>query len=143
MISKEDQAAQRLAHRQAARASRLQSDGLARLREGKAPTKVQLPFIQQYILSQDDEVKALNEDLANERADRNYTERLYHRVISKWNTVFDVLRLVGIELYAKADDNHGWHGEVGESKGGQEGYGSFEEALRAALEWRIALVAIR
>ncbi len=142
-LSKEDQATQRLASRQAARESRLLGDGLARLRAGRAPTKTQLPFVQQWLAGHDNEVKALKADAQAARIDRDILDGHYRRLIATSNSVFDVLREFGIRLYSKTDDNHGWEGEIDEIKGGQEGYASFADALRAALQWRIALVEIR
>jgi hypothetical protein len=135
---KESQAAERLARRQAARASRLLSDGLARLREGKAPTKAQLPFVQQWLLSQDNQIQALKEVADSERAGKAYAEWLYRRLVPEWNSVIDVLREFGLEFYEKADEGRQWDGKVGdEIVEHREGYGSLAEALRAALEWRI------
>jgi predicted alpha-1,6-mannanase (GH76 family) len=136
-LSNEDQATQRTARRQAARANRLQSDGLRRLREGRAPTKAQLPFVQQWLIGHDNEIVALKGAVASERAEKDYIDSLYRRLIPQYNAVFDALCEFGIRCYTKADDNHGWEGEVHDIKGGQEGYDGFEEALRAALQWRI------
>lgn len=133
-LSKEDQ---RLADRQVARADRLLSDGLRRLREGKAPTKVQLPYVQQWLLSQDAEVKAYKKIAEQAQIGEEIANGHWQRIAASTNTIFGVLREFGIRLYGKGEDDHEWECEVGETKGGKAGYGSFAEALRAALEWRI------
>lgn len=69
-----------------------------------------------------------------------YTLRRANRVVFYVGMAFagfEVLRGFGIRLYGKGEDDHEWECEVGEIKGGNAGYGSFADALRAALEWRI------
>ena|ERR1043165_6448886 len=140
---KEDQAAQRLAERKAARANRLLNDGLRRLREGKAPTKVQMPFVQAWLAKQDNEVKKLKKEASQARIGEEIAKEHWERIAIETNTIFEVLREFGIRLYGKGEDDHEWQGEVDEIKGGEAGYASFADALRAALAWRIALVEIR
>lgn len=121
-------------HRAASHDRRLLTDGLARLGEGKAPTRTQLPLVQEYMQGHRAEIDRLKQAVKGAEIEKSVVEEHLQRFIPQWNSIFGVLKEFDVTLY-EGKGSHGWSSANGNE--GEDGFESLADALRSALAWRI------
>jgi hypothetical protein len=123
-------------HRQRQASIRLAA-GLSRLKEGKACTSAQAPYVGEYIKGYEQRIEGLEKQLKDARIDAARDQDFVQQIAEDWNAIISMFRELGIDHYHHATRFWCWEAEHQGKQGSGELYATADEALKAAIEWRI------